>query len=60
MVRIFIRFDGDKYWYLDHQHHRSNGPAVIYASGIREWWWHGEPVGEFALMMLLGQEITNG
>lgn len=42
MVRIFIQFDGNKYWYLDHQHHRSNGPAIQWADGCLHWYWYGQ------------------
>ena len=33
--------DGDKYWYLDGQRHRVNGPAIEYARGDKRWWING-------------------
>ena len=82
MVKLRIYKSGDKYWFLNDQYHRANGPSIVYNDGGREWYWqgkrhrangtaidwsntecwywHGQPVTEFELMMLAGQEITNG
>ena len=59
MVRLFIRFDGGKYWQLNQQYHRANGPAIIYLSGYSMWWWHGQFITEFEHMILAGQEQLN-
>ena len=37
---------GNKFWWLDGKLHREDGPAVEYADGGREWWFHGEKVTE--------------
>jgi hypothetical protein len=29
-------------WQLDGQRHRTDGPAVIWASGTQEWWLDGQ------------------
>ena len=60
MVELFISQRGTKSWYLDHQRHRANGPAIQWAGGILHWYWHDQEVTEYELMMLAGQEITNG
>jgi len=37
--------DIHKYYNKDDQHHRTDGPAVIWADGSKEWWinnrWYG-------------------
>jgi hypothetical protein len=30
--------DGTKKWYLNGQYHRTDGPAIEYASGSKEWY----------------------
>jgi hypothetical protein len=30
---------GHKEWWVDGQLHREDGPAIIYADGIEEWWY---------------------
>ena len=34
--------DGTKEWRLNGQRHRTDGPAVEYASGTKEWWLNGQ------------------
>jgi deoxyuridine 5'-triphosphate nucleotidohydrolase len=34
--------NGDKYWYLDGERHRTDGPAVEYANGYKEWYLDGK------------------
>ena len=29
---------GAKFWYLDHERHREDGPAVEHPTGTKEWW----------------------
>ena len=33
--------DGSKFWYLNNQLHREDGPAIEWASGIKSWWING-------------------
>ena len=30
--------DGTKYWSLNGQYHRVDGPAIEYANGTKKWW----------------------
>jgi hypothetical protein len=39
---LHINADGTKQWYLNHQLHRTDGPAVEYAAGSKEWWLDGQ------------------
>ena len=34
--------NGSKYWYLNGQRHREDGPAVEWANGDKEWFLNGE------------------
>jgi len=34
--------NGNKYWILNGQFHREDGPAIEYASGSTFWYFHGE------------------
>jgi hypothetical protein len=33
---------GDKFWYVDNKLHRTDGPAIEWASGSKEWWLDGK------------------
>jgi hypothetical protein len=33
--------DGTKYWYLNGQYHRKNGPAIEYSDGTKYWYLNG-------------------
>jgi hypothetical protein len=33
---------GTKYWYLDGQLHRDDGPAIEHMNGSRKWYKHGK------------------
>ena len=35
--------DGTKYWYLNGNLHREDGPAIERSNGTKEWWLNGEP-----------------
>jgi hypothetical protein len=35
---LHINADGTKQWYLNGQYHRTDGPAIEYASGSKEWY----------------------
>ncbi len=60
MVRLFIWSNGAKWWWLEYQHHRANGPAIVWANGKTFWYWRGRPVTEFEHMILVEQELANG
>ena len=34
--------DGSKYWYLNDQRHREDGPAEEYPNGTKKWFLHGK------------------
>jgi len=34
--------DGNKYWILNGQYHREDGPAIEYTSGSKFWYSHGK------------------
>ena len=40
----------NKYWYLNDELHREDGPAVEYADGNKYWWLNGKPVTEEEVM----------
>ena len=33
---------GNKYWYLNGEYHREDGPAVEWADGTKSWWLNGK------------------
>jgi hypothetical protein len=33
---------GTKFWYLNGERHRTDGPAVEYSDGTKQWWLNGE------------------
>ncbi len=35
---VKVNEDGDKFWYLNGQLHREDGPAREYADGSKSWW----------------------
>jgi hypothetical protein len=39
-VRVYA--DGDKFWHLNGEYHREDGPALEYANGTKSWWLKGE------------------
>ena len=34
--------NGDKYWYLNDQRHREDGPAIEYIDGYKAWYLNGK------------------
>jgi len=34
--------DGNKFWYVNNELHRVDGPAIIYPDGHQEWWINGK------------------
>ena len=34
--------DGNKYWYLNGENHREDGPAIEWADGSKSWYLNGE------------------
>ena len=39
---VKVSASGNKYWYLNDERHREDGPAVEWASGNKEWWLNGK------------------
>ena len=39
---VKVHDDGDKYWYLNGELHREDGPAVALANGNKYWWLKGK------------------
>ena len=36
--KVKVHENGDKFWYLNGQFHREDGPAREYADGSKSWW----------------------
>lgn len=34
-------YNGTRFWYVNGQRHRADGPAVMRVDGYREWWVQG-------------------
>ena len=60
MVELRIWSSGSKFWFLNHQYHRANGPAMVWDDGYQEWFLHSKPFTEYEHMMLVAQEQSNG
>ena len=60
MIELRVVTTGGKYWYLNNQLHRANGPAIVWDNLVIARYWHGKRVTEYEHMMLVGQERTNG
>jgi len=43
---VEVRDNGDKFWYLNGQVHREDGPAYEYINGDKRWWLNGEEYTE--------------
>jgi hypothetical protein len=56
MVKLKLGVLGGRYWYLNSDCHRANGPAVVYATGSKSWHWYGKRVDEYEHMMLAQQQ----
>jgi hypothetical protein len=39
---VEVATNGNRFWYLNNQLHREDGPAVEIASGTKEWWQNGK------------------
>jgi len=39
---VEVHKNGDKYWYLNGQYHREDGPAIEYANGTKFWYIHND------------------
>ena len=59
-AQLLISYDGSKFWFLNEQNHRANGPAVVWADGHCEWYWYDDRIAEFEHMMIAGQKTKNG
>ena len=35
---IITDINDDKYWFINGKLHRTDGPAVVYTNGYKEWW----------------------
>ena len=65
-VKVYA--NGNKFWYLNSQYHREDGPAIEWANGDKEWFLNGKrhredgPAIEFAngnkYWYLNGKELT--
>ena len=60
MVKVIIGNYGNRFWYLNDQYHRANGPAIQWSNGKSLWFWYDLQVDEYEHMMLMAQEIANG
>ena len=59
MIRLVIGPEGRRFWLLNNQCHRANGPAMVLYSAQKYWFWHGKRVSEYELMILAGQQQLN-
>ena len=41
-LQLHIFPDGTKFWYLNGQRHREDGPAIEYANGHKSWYRNGQ------------------
>ncbi len=39
---MHIKNNGAKYWYKDGKHHRTDGPAIVFADGVECWYQNGK------------------
>ena len=39
---VIVHDNGDRFWYLNDELHREDGPAVELNNGNKEWWLNGE------------------
>ena len=39
-----VNANGDKFWYLNDNLHRVDGPAIKFANGNKWWYLNGEPL----------------
>ena len=52
MIRLIILTTGTRFWRLNGQLHRLNGPAIIHITGSVEYWINRRPVSEYEHMFL--------
>ena len=43
---VHVYDDGNKFWYLNGECHREDGPAVEYADGTKRWYLNGKELTE--------------
>ena len=65
---VKVRGSGTKFWYLNGERHREDGPAVEYADGDKFWWLNGklhredgpamECASGYKVWYLNGEEVT--
>ena len=62
MITYTVKVDsyGTKFWYLNGQYHREDGPAIEYANGDKSWWLNGKYIteAEFNARMNPAKELT--
>ena len=44
--KVAVYADGTKYWYLNDEIHREDGPAIEYANGTKCWYIDGKELTE--------------
>ena len=45
-VKVVEYTNGTKYWYMNGQYHRIDGPAIEYADGSKSWYINGKYYSE--------------
>ena len=59
MSKPKIDVDGNQRWFdVNGQHHRLDGPAVIWADGSQEWWVNGKNITREANQWMTQQSIN--
>ena len=48
--KVKVYENGAKYWYLNDQRHREDGPAIEWANGTKKWFLNGTEVTEEEVM----------
>ena len=49
---------GAQYYYIENNLHRMDGPAAIYSSKLKEWWYHGNLIGKNINKEVFDKEVA--
>ena len=56
--KVEVYANGNKYWYLNGQRHREDGPAAEFADGDKEWYLKGKRISEREFLSRSIKEMT--
>jgi len=57
-TQAIVRYGRTKFWYLDGQLHREDGPAVEHADGYKRWYLNGLCITEEEFNKITKQDLT--